>query len=92
MNKQELVDNGFKYIATQNCEAKTEMWARFSGYEDTIQYYLYSPKEDMSISQIQTTSYLKLELFSKMRDAMRMDFLKQVEEYDKECIWSIKNS
>lgn len=26
MTKQELIEQGFKYIATQNCEQKTEVW------------------------------------------------------------------
>ena len=46
MTKQELIEQGFKYIATQNCEQKTEVWARFTGWEDAIQYWYYFPEID----------------------------------------------
>lgn len=48
MTKKELIEQGFKYIATQNCEKKTEVWARFSGCKDAIQYYYYFPSGDMT--------------------------------------------
>ena len=48
MTKQELIEQGFKYIATQNCEHKTEVWARFTGLEDMIQYWYYFPKTDQT--------------------------------------------
>ena len=48
MTKQELIEQGFKYIATQNCEQKTEVWAKFTGYEDMIQYWYYFPETDQS--------------------------------------------
>lgn len=48
MTKRELIDHGFKYIATQNCEAKTEVWAKFSGWDDVIQYYYYFPNDYMT--------------------------------------------
>ena len=38
MTKQELIEQGFKYIATQNCEQKTEVWARFMGWEYAIDF------------------------------------------------------
>lgn len=43
MTKQELIEQGFKYIATQNCAQKTEVWARFTGWKDAIQYWYLLP-------------------------------------------------
>ena len=42
MNKQELIKQGYKYIATQNDDtSKMELWAKFNGYLDTIVYIYY---------------------------------------------------
>lgn len=88
MTKQQLIDNGFKYITTQSNDYKIEMWAKFSGYEDTIQYYYYYPNEDATSPNIQTVSYLQLDMFAQMRDEMRNDLLKQDIKFDKHGIWS----
>ena len=40
MTKKELLDSEFKYISTQNNDAKTELWAKFSGWEDAISVLL----------------------------------------------------
>lgn len=93
MTKQELIEHGFKYIATQNCEQKTEVWARFTGWEDAIQYWYYFPETDQtnpgSVNVISFVS--QLGLFEIMADKMRGDFLKNDIKYDSNCIWeSIK--
>lgn len=38
MNKKDLISNGYKYVCTQNFKNKMELWAKFSGYQDTITY------------------------------------------------------
>lgn len=88
MTKQELIEQGFKYIATQNCEQKTEVWAKFTGYEDMIQYWYYFPETDQTNpGNVNTVSFVgQLGLFSIMQDKMRMDFLNKSVKYDKSCI------
>ena len=88
MNKQSLIDNGYKYICTQNSKSKMELWARFNGYKDTIVYLYYIPETDMVLEQTrQTVPYTQLDMMAQMRDKMREDFLKLDVEYDKENIW-----
>jgi len=60
---QELIDSGFIHIAT-NLVNQMESWAKFSGYEDTIQYI--DQKEGVFTSDIQTISFGKLCLYEKM--------------------------
>jgi len=88
MTKQELKSNGYKYISTQNCGQKTELWAKFTGYLDTIQYCYYLPFKDIAIAGIQTTSYLTVDMLAQLRDGMRNEFLKQDIGFDKDVIWS----
>lgn len=90
MTKQELIEQGFKYIATQNCGQKTEVWARFTGWEDAIQYWYYFPEIDQtnpgSVNVISFVS--QLGLFEIMADKMREDFIKNDVKYNSNCIWS----
>lgn len=88
MNKQSLINNGYKYICTQNSKSKMELWAKFNGYKDTIVYLYYIPETDMVLEQTrQTVPYTQLDMMAQMRDKMREDFLKLDVEYDKENIW-----
>ena len=88
MTKQEMINQGYKYVATQNNENKMELWAKFNEYMDTIVYLYYSPEIDVALEQTrQTISYLQLDMMAQMRDKMREDFLKLDVEYDKSCIW-----
>lgn len=93
MNKQELIKQGYKYIATQNSDtSKMELWAKFNGYLDTIVYVYYIPENDVALEQTKSTiSYLQLDMMAQMRDKTREDFLKLDVEYDKSCIWSDVN-
>ena len=87
MNKQDLIDKGYKHVCTQNSESKIELWAKF-GYKDTVVYLYYSPKMDMVLEQTrQVISYAQLDMMAQMRDKMRTDFVKLNIEYDKENIW-----
>ena len=89
MSKQDLINQGYRYIATQNCDVKTEMWAKFTGYEDTISYVCYNPTDDTVIEHTrQTISYTYLDMMAQMRDKMRENFLKDDIKYDSSCIWS----
>lgn len=88
MTKKELLDSEFKYISTQNNDVKTELWAKFSGWEDAIQYYYYFPEEDKTSPIVMTTSFMQIEMFSQMRDSLRGDFLKQDIKYDSTQIWT----
>lgn len=89
MNKQNLINNGYKHICTQNSETQMELWAKFNGYMDTISYLYYIPKADITLEQTrQTISYLQLDMMVQMRDKMRADFVKLNVKYDKENIWS----
>ena len=36
MNKQNLINDGYKHICTQNSKSKMELWARFNGFEPLI--------------------------------------------------------
>lgn len=89
MNKQDLINNGYKHICTQNSETQMELWAKFNGYMDTISYLYYIPETDTALEQTrQTISYLQLDMMAQMRDKMRVDFVKLNVKYDKENIWS----
>jgi len=88
MNKQSLINDGYKRICTQNSKSKMELWARFNGYKDTIVYLYYIPETDMVLEQTrQTVPYTQLDMMAQMRDKMREDFLKLDVEFDKENIW-----
>jgi len=88
LNKQDLIDKGYKHVCTQNSESKIELWAKFNGYRDTIVYLYYIPKMDMVLEQTrQVISYTQLDMMAQMRDKMRTDFVKLNIEYDKENIW-----
>lgn len=88
MNKQDLINNGYKHICTQNSETQMELWAKFNGYMDTISYLYYIPETNTSLEQTrQTISYLQLDMMAQMRDKMRADFVKLNVKYDKENIW-----
>lgn len=88
MNKQDLINNGYKHICTQNSETQMELWAKFNGYMDTISYLYYIPDADTALEQTrQTISYTQLDMMAQMRNKMREDFLKLEVEYDKENIW-----
>lgn len=92
MSKQEMIEQGYKYIATQNDESKMELWAKFNGYMDTVVYLYYSPENDMSLEQTRhTISYSQLDMMAQMRDKMREDFVKLNIEYDRNNIWTDKN-
>ena len=92
MTKQEMINQGYKYVATQNDESKLELWAKFNGYLDTVVYLYYSPEVDTTLEQTRhTISYLQLDMMAQMRDKMREDFLKLDIEYDKRYIWEDKN-
>ena len=88
MTKQDLIDRKFKYMSTQNCINKTEVWAKFSGYEDVIHYCYYFPKEDTTSPIMITTYVSQLDMLAQMRDKLREDFLSLNIQYDKDCIWS----
>ena len=90
MTKQELIEQGFKYIATQNCEQKTEVWAKFTGWEDMIQYWYYFPDMDQTNpGNVNTISFVgQLGLFAIMQDKMRMDFLTKSVKYNENCMWN----
>lgn len=88
LNKQDLIDKGYKHVCTQNSERKIELWAKFNGFKDTIVYLYYIPKMDMVLEQTrQVISYTQLDMMAQMRDKMRTDFVKLNIEYDKENIW-----
>lgn len=88
MNKQELITNGYKYIATQNSETKIELWAKFNGYMDMITYLYYFPEADIALKQSERQiSYTQLDMMAKMRDKMKEDFTKKDLKYNKEDIW-----
>jgi len=59
---QELKDSGYVYIATN--QTGLEVWAKFSGCEDTVQYI--DQKEGIYTSSIQTISFGKLCMFEMM--------------------------
>lgn len=89
MNKQDLINNGYKHICTQNSKTQMELWAKFNGYMDTISYLYYIPETDTALEQTrQTISYSQLDMMAQMRDKMRADFVKLNVKYDKENIWS----
>lgn len=89
MNKQDLINSGYKHICTQNSEAQMQLWAKFNGYMDTISYLYYVPETDTALEQTrQTISYSQLDMMAQMRDKMREDFVKLNVKYDKENIWS----
>ncbi|MBS7122951.1 MAG: hypothetical protein KH086_01085 [Coprobacillus sp.] len=88
MNKQDLINNGYKHMCTQNSGTQMELWAKFNGYMDTISYLYYIPETNTALEQTrQTISYLQLDMMAQMRDKMRTDFVKLNIEYDKENIW-----
>lgn len=85
-----MINQGYEYIATQNNETKIELWAKFTGYMDTITYLYYVPENDIALEQTrQFISYLQLDMMEHMRDKMRKNFLRLDVKYDKSCIWTI---
>lgn len=88
MNKQDLISNGYKKVCTQNSKNKMELWAKFSGYQDTITYLYYIPDTDVALEQTKRCiSYTQLDMMAQMRDKMREDFVKMDLEYNKKEIW-----
>lgn len=88
MNKQELKEKGFKYIATQNCDSNIEVWARFSGWKDVIQYHYYYPKENTTVNPaVMTINYTQLQMFDYMNKVLNVDFFNKDIEYDKDNVW-----
>ena len=61
--KEQLTKEGFVYISI-NVANNMEVWARFTGYEDCIQYIDY--KEGEYTGDIQTTTFGRLTLFQNM--------------------------
>ena len=49
MNKQQLINNGFKHICTKNSISKVELYAKFNGYSDIITYLFYSQELDTTL-------------------------------------------
>ena len=89
MNKQELINNGYKYIATQNCNQKTELWAKFTGYLDTISYIYYLPNVDKTIPDTtMTTSLTQCEMLSKLTNGLIGEFFKQGIKIDGKQLWT----
>jgi hypothetical protein len=88
LNKQDLINNGYKYICTQNSKQRMELWAKFTGYLDTITYLYYVPEKDVALKNTEKCiSYCMLDMMAQMRDKMQNDFAKLDVEYDKENIW-----
>lgn len=89
MTKSEMIEQGYKYIATQNSASKLELWAKFSGYEDMVVYIYYNPQNDMAINYTRNCiSFLELDMMTQLRDALREDFIRKDIKYDVSCIWS----
>jgi len=65
--KQQLIEEGFIHISN-NIANNMEVWARFTGYEDCIQYIDY--KEGEYTGDIQVTTFGRLILFEKMYHKM----------------------
>jgi len=65
--KQQLTEEGFIYIAT-NVENDLEIWARFTGYLDYIQYIHH--KEEVLTGDIQVITFGRLALFEQMYHKM----------------------
>lgn len=89
MNKQTLKALQFKYIATCNDNRKTEVWAKFSGWEDVVQYYFYFPDTD-SVSDLMTMHYLRLNMYRLMFAGLSADFFNKGIEYNPQSFWSVK--
>ena len=63
-----LMNNGFKLIAKEN--NGTEIYAKFTGYEDCIQYYYC--KDGIVINNIpEIITYSRLLLYKEMADNLR---------------------
>ena len=65
--KQELTEQGFILVA-KNTTNEMEVWARFTGYADYIQYLDF--KEDVYTGNVETISYGKLCLFEEMKKVL----------------------
>lgn len=65
--KNQLTEEGFIYIST-NAANNMEVWAKFTGYEDYIQYIDY--KEGEYTGDIQVISFGRLCLFENMYHKM----------------------
>ena len=88
MNKQDLLNRGYKHICTQNSKSEMELWAKFIGCRDTIVYLYYIPETDIALEQTRKTiSYTQLDMLAQMRDKLQSDFVRLDIEFDKENIW-----
>ncbi len=72
--RQELEERGFKFICKN--QDNLEVWAKFTGFEDNIQWTYY--REDIPICGIQTTDFNKINLFRNMFDKMNEEFLDKI--------------
>lgn len=89
MTKNEMINQGYKYIATQNCELKLELWAKFTGYEDMIAYIIYDQQEDRAIEQTEKCiSYTELDMMAQLKDAMKEDLVRNNIRCNVNCMWS----
>jgi hypothetical protein len=73
--RQQLIDEGFKYITSNQNDM--EIWAKFTGSDDCIQYVIF--KEGEYNGDIQTITFGNLVLFEKMYKVMLNDFFKVVD-------------
>ena len=73
MDKQYLIEDGYKYICTQKSSAiKMELWAKLDHRYDMITYLYYRPDKDIALNQTsRIISFEELDMMMQMRDKMR---------------------
>ena len=81
-----LMNNGFKLIAKEN--NGTEVYAKFTGYEDCIQYY-YCKDGIVLNNTPETISYSWALLFKGIANELREDCIKN--NINIENKWTYKN-
>lgn len=86
MTKSQLKEFGFKYICTQTNHSRTQVWAKFTGWKDSIQYYYYFPNIDDS-SELQVISFQQLKIYEFMQHVLNVDLFNKDIEQDPENFW-----
>lgn len=82
--KQQLIDEGFKFIA-KNDKNDMEVWARFTKYQDNIQYLYF--KENVCTTDVMVISYNQLQLMGFMNKIMSHYYLKEnIQQYEEDVL------
>ena len=90
MNKNDLINNGYRYIAKKNADPHIEVWAKFTGKGDEVEYCYYIPDMDaIDDETVQAVSFFEdIMMFTFMREKLTSDFARLGIEHRRENVWN----